>query len=134
MTCLRHRTWYLRIAIFAMAALLWSQFALSGHADCLATTSPSVPAEVSLNDHGCDGGIASSDEAMCDAHCSEDDVSADSGRVPLLPPLFAGSWWSGVSVAELTAAEAAAGAPSIHSPPRVVWNRPTAHPAALLLI
>jgi hypothetical protein len=35
MVRIRHRNWFQRTALLAMAALLWSQFALAGHGECL---------------------------------------------------------------------------------------------------
>ncbi len=35
MARLRHRNWFKRTVFLAMAALLWSQFALAGHGECL---------------------------------------------------------------------------------------------------
>lgn len=135
MVRLRHRNWFQRTALLAMAALLWSQFALAGHGDCL--TLPGTPAAFAAADtrhdhgHDCDIEPPSANQALCDAHCTQGDLSADSGRIPAIPPLFVGAWLAGFAIAD--------GAPSARStrvdtPPRPSWHRPTAHPAALLLI
>lgn len=135
----RHRNWFQRTALLAMVALLWSQFALAGHGGCLDL--PGTPAAVAADadtrhdhGHGCDAELSSADKALCSAHCSEGDVSADSGRIPPVPPLIVGAWLSWFTVAEV--ADGALGVTStwVDSPPRPAWHRPTAHPAALLLI
>jgi len=139
MARLRHWNWLQRTALLAMAALLVSQVALVGHGGCLDL--PDSPATLvaaasdSRHDHGhgCDA-TQLAGNALCDAHCTEGELSADSGRIPSIPPLLAGTWLSWFAVAGI--AEAASGAASswVDSPPTPAWHRPTAHPAALLLI
>ena len=136
----RHRSWFQRTALLAMAALLWSQLALAGHGECLDL--PGTPAAFvaaasdTRHDHGhaCDAELPSASKALCDEHCTAGDISADSGRIPSIPPLLVGAWLSWFADAGI--ADAAPGATStwVDSPPRPAWHRPTAHPAALLLI
>lgn len=135
----RHRNWFQRTALLAMVALLWSQFALAGHGGCL--NLPCTPAAVAADTdtrhdhgHGCDAELASADKALCSAHCSEGDVSADSGRIPPVPPLIVGAWLSWFTVAEVADGGHGVTSTWVDSPPRPAWHRPTAHPAALLLI
>ncbi len=135
----RHRNWFQRTALLAMVALLWSQFALAGHGGCLDL--PGTPAAVAADTdtrhdhgHGCDAELASADKALCSAHCSEGDVSADSGRIPPVPPLIVGAWLSWFTVAEVADGGHGVTSTWVDSPPRPAWLRPTAHPAALLLI
>ena len=140
MTRLRHRKWFQRTVLLAMAALLWSQFALAGHGECLdlpGTPAAFVAAATDTHHdhgHGCDAEVHSASKALCGAHCTEGDLSADSGRIPSIPPLLVGAWLSWFAVAEI--ADGALGATStwVDSPPTPSWHRPTAHPAALLLI
>ena len=84
--------------------------------------------------HGCDAELPSASKALCDEHCTAGDISADSGRIPSIPPLLVGAWLSWFAVAEI--GDGARGVTStwVDSPPRPAWHRPTAHPAALLLI
>ena len=136
----RHRSWFQRTVLLAMAALLWSQFALAGHGECLDL--PGSPAALvtaasdARHNHGqdCDALLPSASKALCDEHCTAGDISADSGRIPSIPPLLVGAWLSWFADAGI--ADAAPGATStwVDSPPRPAWHRPTAHPAALLLI
>jgi len=136
MVRLRHRNWFQRAVILAMAALLWSQVALAGHGGCLDL--PGTPTAVAaaadtrhVHDHGCDAELPSADKALCGAHCSDGDISADSGRIPPVPPLFVGAWVSWFAIAD----DGLGVTPTwVDSPPRPAWHRPTAHPAALLLI
>lgn len=140
MVRIRHRNWFQRTALLAMAALLWSQFALAGHGECLDL--PGTPAALVAaatdtqhdHGHGCDAELPSASKALCDEHCTAGDISADSGRIPSIPPLLVGAWLSWFADAGI--ADAAPGATStwVDSPPRPAWHRPTAHPAALLLI
>ncbi|PBS12632.1 hypothetical protein CMZ82_08585 [Lysobacteraceae bacterium NML93-0792] len=135
----RHRSWFQRTALVAMAALLWSQFALAGHGGCLDL--PGTPTAVGAaadtfheHGHGCDAELPSSDKTLCVAHCSEGSISADSGRIPPVPPLIIGALFSWFVIAE--AADSGPGVTStwVDSPPRPAWHGPTAHPASLLLI
>ena len=140
MARLRHRKWFQRTVLLAMAALLWSQFALAGHGECLDL--PGSPAALvtaasdARHNHGqdCDALLPSASKALCDAHCTEGDISADSGRIPPVPPLLAGAWHPWFAVADVANGSQVATSPWVDSPPKPAWHRPTAHPAALLLI
>lgn len=135
----RYRNWLQRAALLAMAALLWSQFALAGHGGCLdlpgATTADAADAYAQHDpNHGCDADLPSADTALCAAHCSEGGVSADSSRIPPVPPLIVGAWLSWFAVAQTADAGPGVSSAWVDAPPRPAWHRPTAHPAALLLI
>lgn len=136
MVRLRRRRWFQRIALTAMTALLWSQVALAGHAGCLdAAGNPPVPGAMGVHQgHGHDCDPAPAGAALCTAHCSEGDLSADSARVPPVPPLLAGAWLPWFTVAEVVDDVPVVTSAWVDSPPRSGWHRPTAHPAALLLI
>src|SRR3546814_10962499 len=87
MVRLRHWNRLQRTVLLAMAALLWSQFALAGHGACLGI--PGTPAAFAAaapdvrhdHGHGCDAAIPSASEALCSAHCPEGDLPADRGRI-----------------------------------------------------
>ena len=135
----RHRNWFQRAALLAMAALLWSQFALAGHGGCLdlpgATTAEGADAYAQHDpNHGCDADRPSADTALCAAHCNEGGSSADSSRIPPVPPLIVSAWLSWFTVAQTADAGPGVSSAWVDSPPRPAWHRPTAHPAALLLI
>ena len=140
MVRIRHRNWFQRTALLAMSALLWSQFALAGHGECLdlpGTPAAFVAAATDTrhdHGHGCDAELPSASKALCDAHCTEGDLSADSGRIPSIPPLLAEAWLSWLAIAAIADASPSVTATWVDSPPRPAWHRPTAHPAALLLI
>ena len=139
MARLRHWKWFQRTAFLAMAALLWSQFALAGHDGCLSLPDPSSEVAAAADTrhghgHDCNAELPSASKSLCDAHCTENDVSADSGRTPTVPPLFAGAWLPWLAVAGIADGVPVAASTWIDSPPRPAWHRPTAHPAALLLI
>ena len=138
MARLRHRNWFKRTVFLAMAALLWSQFALAGHGECLDLpgTPAALVAAATQHDHGhgCDAELPSASKALCDAHCTEGDLSADSGRIPSIPPLLAEARLSWLAIAAIADASPSVTATWVDSPPRPAWHRPTAHPAALLLI
>ena len=95
MVRIRHRKWFRRTVLLAMAALLWSQLVLAGHGDCLdlpGTPAAFVAAATDTrhdHGHGCEAELPSASKALCDAHCTEGDLSADSGRIPSIPPLLA---------------------------------------------
>ncbi len=131
---LRHRL-RLRIALVAMLALLWSQSALAWHAMCVAGLSATVtqvmPA-MAGHDGDCHEAPPPADDGawLCAAHCGQDVPSPDTARVPALPVLPA---LVPAFVAALTP-HAPATLRRVDSPPPVAWHRPTAHPAALLLI
>ena len=135
----RHRNWFQRTALLAMVALLWSQFALAGHGGCLDL--PGTPAAVAADTdtrhdhgHGCDADRPSADTALCAAHCNEGGISADSSRIPPVPPLIVSAWLSWFAVAQTADAGPGVSSAWVDATPRPAWHRPTAHPAALLLI
>ena len=130
--CLRHRH-RTRIALFAIAALLWSQFALAGHAGCLMGAVQAPSSSVTAMDHHCDGDAPNPDQSLCLAHCSQGDVSPDSARIPPVPPMLAAT---AIPLLSMIVIE---GGPEddairIDASPPASWHRPTPHPAALLLI
>lgn len=130
--CLRHRH-RTRIALVAIAALLWSQFALAAHAGCLMAPVHVPPASVAALDHHCDGDAPSPDQPLCLAHCSQGDVSPDSARIPPVPPMLAAPaipMFSMLVIAHSPIGDAV----RIDASPPASWHRPTPHPAALLLI
>ncbi len=89
MARLRHRKWFQRTILLAMAALLWSQLALAGHGGCLDLAGTSMAAVADTrHGHDCESKVPSADKALCDTHCNEGGISADSGRIPPIPPLF----------------------------------------------
>ena len=122
-----------RIALIAIAALLWSQLILAAHADC-PVTAPDVPAEVAAVHHGCEGQMPAAKQPVCDAHCSHGDATAESGRIPPVPPILAAPAIPLISVAAIASGTEHRPEPGLGLPPPVSWHRPTAHPAALLLI
>ena len=122
-----------RIALVAIAALLWSQLILAAHADCL-VTAPSVPAEVAAVHNGCVGQMPVAKQPVCDAHCSHGDATAESARVPPVPPVLPAPAIPLISVAAIASGTVHQPEPRLGLPPPVSWHRPTAHPAALLLI
>jgi len=134
----RHRNWSRRTALLAVVALLWSQFALASHGGCLGL--PDTPASAAATDahhahgHDCDSDLTSASKALCVAHCSDGGISADSGRIPSVPPQLFGAWLPWFAVAEVADGVPAVASTCVDSPPRSGWHRPTAHPAALLLI
>ncbi len=134
MKLLRHRL-RLRIAILAMLALLWSQTALAWHAMCAAELPAAMTQSPPMQDHGSDchqpPPPTDRDGAwLCAAHCDQDVPSPDTARVPALPALSA---WVPNFLSALTPREPAT-LRRVDSPPPLAWHRPTAHPAALLLI
>lgn len=126
--------WRARIALVAMVALLWSQFALAAHAGCLMMLSQATLAEVAAMEHDCEAKMPSPEQPVCAAHCSQGDASAESGRVPPVPPMLAMPAVPLISIA-MIASGVDGGVPArTYLPPPRSWHRPTAHPAALLLI
>ena len=150
MARLRHRKWFQRTAFLAVLALIWSQFALASHGACLDAVGPPAAVAAATDTghahmhghahahapgHHChDVESPSSNPPLCDAHCAEDDISADSSRIPPVPPLLAGAWLPWFAVAGIADGVPVAASTLVDSPPRPAWHRPTAHPAALLLI
>lgn len=134
MKALRHRL-RLRIALLAVLALLWSQTALAWHAVCEAEL-PLTAAQV-LPMAGHDGDAcpdvpppAGDGTGLCAAHCVQGTPSPDVARIPAVPALPA--LVPTLTVALLPAPARNRRQPDI--PPAVPWKRPTAHPAAILLI
>ena len=130
--CLRHRH-RTRIALFAIVALLWSQFALAGHADCLMGAVQAPSSSVTAMDHHCDGDAPNPDPPLCLAHCRQGDVSPDGARIPPVPPMLAAPaipLLSMIVIADGPEDDAI----RIDASPPASWHRPTPHPAALLLI
>jgi len=135
MLSLRQRKWYQRSAFVAVAALLWSQFALSAHGGCLdAPAGASVAVEQTRHHNGCGETIPTAEKALCDAHCSVGDVSSDNLRTPSVFPAFAGAWLPCFPMIVVVDGMPAVTSTWVDSPPRPAWHRPTDHPAALLLI
>lgn len=130
----------LRIALVAVMALLWSQLVLAGHVDCLMLSAAAIPAEVATVDHGCEDQAPALEQApdleqaVCAAHCSRGDVSAENARIPPVPPMLAAPAIPLISIVSLASATDGGGTPGVVLPPPVSWHRPTPHPAALLLI
>jgi hypothetical protein len=127
----RHRRLRARLSILAIVALLWSQVLLAGHPACsmaaMALADITVPAAA---DHGCHHQGPATESAICEAHCSQGDLSSDVGRIPPIPasaPALA------IEIASITTLETGR-APWAEAPPPLSWHRPTAHPASLLLI
>ncbi len=123
----------LRIASFAMLALLWSQTALAWHALC---AMPSPPPAMQASAHGADchkqvPPPSGDDSALCNAHCDQGAPSPDTARIPMLPvlPALVPALGAASPVAKCVVARR-----WVESPPPIPWHRPTAHPAALLLI
>lgn len=122
----------LRIALVAIAALLWSQQLMAGHAACLMQASGT--AEVAAQHEGCDDPPAAAADPVCTAHCSHGEASAESGRIPSIPPMLGAPAVPFISITVL-AHDVEGGIPArIDASPPLSWHRPTAHPAALLLI
>ncbi|RFP61202.1 hypothetical protein D0Y53_05650 [Luteimonas weifangensis] len=127
----RHRL-RARLSLLAMVALLWSQLAMAAHPGCLAIPAASEPA-VAMASHGCEQEAPPHQEPLCQSHCSQGELSSDVARVPPVLPLPVMPAQSFVAV--IAAPQAAAVLPdAVDGPPPVSWHRPTAHPAALLLI
>lgn len=113
-----------------MFLLLWSQLALAAHPACVEMKLAAPPATAMP---GCGHELPAQPDPVCTTHCSQGDVSSDVARVPPVPPQAAMPAFGFVPL--IAAAQAAALVPvGIEGPPLVSWHRPTAHPAALLLI
>lgn len=119
-----------RIALLAMVLLLWSQFVLAGHAGCL-MEAPAAQTGLAAMDN-CDGEMPPP-APVCAAHCSDGEATAESSRIPAVPPMLAAPAIPLTSIAAI-ANEIYGGVPCIGLPPPPSWHRPTGHPAALLLI
>lgn len=72
------------------------------------------------------------DQSVCTAHCNQGDAAAESGRIPPVPPMLAAPVipYTAVMVHQVGGGISV----RIDSSPPPSWHRPTAHPAALLLI
>ncbi|GHE33751.1 hypothetical protein ACFOED_03300 [Vulcaniibacterium thermophilum] len=133
----RHKRLRARLSILAIVALLWAQLALAAHGGCTmpahgaASMAASHPAATMGETCGHDETPATVDDpALCLAHCSQGDASSDVARVPAVPALPA---MAPVALALVSRLE-----PQrpllLRAPVPPSWHRPTAHPAALLLI
>jgi hypothetical protein len=131
MRLLRRHRLRSRLSILAMVALLWSQLVLAAHPGCVASAGmPAEPASAAA--HGCGHEAMPAQSPVCESHCSQGGVSGDVARVPPVPPLPA---MVSLPLAALAVPQAVSLRPAaIDGPPPVPWHRPTAHPAALLLI
>lgn len=131
----RHRSLRSRFAIIAMLGLLWTQAAVAGHLFC-SMASVTVPALVNLDTSwACHDETRPVDEApapngLCTVHCSQGGLTKDVARVPAIPALLPFVPGGTDSPAPLKQRPVRPGQP----PSWVSWHRPTAHPAALLLI
>ena len=120
-----------RFAILALVALLWSQAVFAAHPACalavMALSELQTPSVVVQDCHTAEG---STGEAVCTPHCGQGTQTNDTVRVPPVPSLQA---THGTPTATLATFQANH---HLHTalPPEVSWHRPTAHPAALLLI
>lgn len=114
--------------------MLWSQFALAIHPGCLMADATVAHAGAVHAHEGCGGQAPSPDGVMCTVHCDQERVSPDSARVPPVHPL------PGLPEPPSTVAFATRSGPVVvartqaATAPPCSWHRPTAHPAALLLI
>lgn len=131
----RHRSLCARFAILAIVGLLWSHFVLVAHPIC--TNGAMAMAQTTMVEEHvgepCHGAQPSAtqqhDEILCVAHCSQGDLTNDVTRVPAVPAVLP------VTPAVLDVVFLPAGQrPDPDVVPPVSWHRPTAHPAALLLI
>ena len=132
----RHKRLRARLSILAIVALLWAQLALAVHDGCTmpAHASAMAAAHSAVAMDGACGQEATpttaDDPALCLAHCSQGDASSDVARVPAVPALPA---MAPVALALVSRLEPHR-APLLHALAPPSWHRPTAHPAALLLI
>ena len=126
----RHRRLRTCLSLLALVALLWSQMAFAFHAACVLTPMPLADASASaqIDDH-CQT-TERAQQALCDAHCAQSDLSKDTSRIPVFGPIvpaLALDEWSFVTLRQnhvLVAPRA----------PHPSWRRPTLHPASILLI
>jgi len=120
-----------RLSILAVIALLWSQAVFAAHPACaLAVMALSELQTSSVVVQDCHPAAESSDEAVCTPHCGQGNQSNDTVRVPPVPSLQAAYV---MPIGTLAAVQADHHLQTA-LPPEVSWHRPTAHPAALLLI
>ena len=132
----RHKRLRARLSILAIVALLWAQLALAAHGGCTmpahASAMAAAHSAVAMDDAcGQEATPTTADDpALCLAHCSQGDASSDVARVPAVPALPA---MAPVALALVSRLE-----PQrpllLRAPVPLSWHRPTAHPAALLLI
>jgi len=127
-----------RIAIFAVLALLWSQVVLAGHPACsmgfmaLGQIDASSAATTDGPAHDCQEKSPSTEDVVCATHCGQGSLSSDVTRVPSVPELPAAVAPPVVQFVVLRGDPVRVRHHAL--PPPVSWHRPTAHPAALLLI
>lgn len=126
--------WRTRIALVAMAALLWSQVVLAGHAGCLRMLAQTIPTEVAAKDSDCAVKMPAPEQPVCAAHCNQGDASAESARIPPVPPMLAAPAIPFIAIVAITQGVDGGVPARIAASPPPSWHRPTAHPAALLLI
>lgn len=131
MRSFRRRRMSVRFAILALLALLWSHAALAGHVACSlgSMAQAALAAATTAVDHDCHKDTPAA-ETVCVAHCDQDSRSSDVARVPGVPALPA------VIPPAVSAIACLPNDPVRQRPmpPSASWHRPTAHPAALLLI
>ena len=126
----RHRL-RIRLSLFAMLALLWSQLAFAAHAPCMDDEHAHAVIEVVTTD--CGHEMPPPQEPVCAVHCSQGEMTADAVRtlsVPPLPFLPLPYTLGGIFLP----ADAGTLSNTLVEPPPLAWHRPTPHPAALLLI
>lgn len=126
----RHRLRY-RLSILALVALLWSQAVFAAHPTCALTVMAFSEFQgATLVEQDCHPTAAPTDDAICTPHCGQGSQTNDTVRVPPVPSLPA----EYVTPIGTLAAAQAHHRLQTALPPEVSWHRPTAHPAALLLI
>jgi len=120
-----------RLSILAVFALLWSQAVFAAHPACaLAVMALSELQTSAVVVQDCHAAEESADQAVCTPHCGQGNQSNDTVRVPPVPSLQAAY---ATPLGTLAAVQAEHRLQTA-LPPEVSWHRPTAHPAALLLI
>lgn len=122
-----------RIAVIAILALLWSQWVVAGHAGCLAIPGAVEPAQIHAMSRDCPE-PPPAEQAICDAHCGQDEAPPESLRLPPLPPGLAAPAIPVIHVLIITPGPSSITGLRIDRWPPPSWHRPTAHPASLLLI
>lgn len=138
MKCLRLHRLRTRIALLAIVALFWSQLAMAAHPGCIAALAAVAQVETTAVetavDRNCDGSdVAMADDAVCQGHCSQGESTSEIARVPPVPPMLPVPAVPLIGLVTLSGAGVSA-PDFVDRPPPVSWHRPTAHPAALLLI
>lgn len=127
-----------RFALLAIVAMFWSQLAMAAHPGCIAALAAVMQLETAavetIVDRSCDGSdVAGPDHAICQGHCSQGGSTSEVARIPPIPPMLAVPAVPLVGVVTLSGVGRSA-PDFIDRPAPVSWHRPTAHPAALLLI